>query len=173
MRCGVRCGLAQLRSYLSAAGAFGFSGCCGRHEKKNSQNLTSEDPLFFDLGELLDWNSPLSLMVLAQWQQPPSIAVVISLEGGTLEQEKRLLNHNLLISRPCSSFGKRCSTSLWRSSLAQLSAETYADLWWIHSPDPGPRHKLPGVSFLFFGSIHGLKFHHFHLTGNFLANRRN
>lgn len=37
----------------------------GGSEKKISQNITSEHPLFFDLGEPMDWNSALSLVVLA------------------------------------------------------------------------------------------------------------
>lgn len=38
-------------------------------------------------------------------------------------------------------------------------------------PNPGPRYKLSGVSFCFFGSTHTWKLHHFHLTGNFLVKK--
>lgn len=58
-------------------------------------------------------NSPLGLMVLAMMAAtvPSSIADVISLEGGTLEK-KRLLKCSPLISRPCLSLRRLCSTSL-------------------------------------------------------------
>lgn len=37
----------------------------GGNKKKIFLRITSEDPLFFDLGESLDWNSAVSLMELA------------------------------------------------------------------------------------------------------------
>lgn len=95
----------------------------GGSEKKISQNITSEDPLFFDLGEPLDWNSARSLMVLAT-TAAVSIHCCCDLTGrwylgvGEKTPKQQSLYFQALFI-------------IWeteKSNLAELSAGTNADL---------------------------------------------